>query len=59
MTIFMKLIFSALLIFNAYLFATINDATRADIIHQSELLPARIGEVMKMIDVAIQQRADS
>jgi len=59
MTIFMKLLFSVLMLFNLYLFITINDSTRADIIYQSELIPARISEVMEMIDVAIQERANS
>ena len=59
MTIFMKLLFTILMLFNLYLFITINDSTRADIIHQSELIPARIGEVMEMIDIAIQERANS
>ena len=52
MTIVMKLIFSVLLII------TIGDATRADIINQTKLIPARIGDVIETVGVAIQERAE-
>uniref|UniRef100_A0A6M3X648 Uncharacterized protein n=1 Tax=viral metagenome TaxID=1070528 RepID=A0A6M3X648_9ZZZZ len=55
MTIFMKLIFSALMVFNLYLFATIGDTAKADIIHQSELIPSRISKVIEMVSASIQE----
>lgn len=53
-----RLFFTLLIIFNAYLFATIGDTTRADIIVQAELIPSRIGKVIEVVGVAIQERAN-
>lgn len=58
MTVTMKIIFSVLLILNAYLFATVGDATKADIMHQSELIPARIGNAIQIISMSFQERVN-
>ena len=58
MTIFMKLIFSALMVFNLYLFATIGDTAKADIVYQTQLIPTRISKMIQTIEVAIQDRAN-
>ena len=50
--------FTLLLILNAYLFATINDTARADIAYQAGQIPSRIGEVIEVVGMAIQERAD-
>lgn len=46
------------ILFNAYLFATIGDLTRADIAYQAGQIPTRIGKVIEMVGVAIQERAN-
>lgn len=58
MTVFMKIIFSVLLILNAYLFATVGDATKADIIQQTKLIPTRISNTIEVVSLAIQERRD-
>ena len=53
-----RITFTFVILFNAYLFATIGDTTRADIIVQAELIPSRIGKVIEVVGVAIQERAN-
>ena len=53
-----RIIFTFVILFNAYLFATINDTARADIAYQAKQIPSRIGEVIEVVGMAIQERAN-
>ena len=53
-----RFFFTLLLILNAYLFATINDTARGDIAYQAKQIPSRIGEVIEVVGMAIQERAN-
>ena len=53
-----RIIFTFVILFNAYLFATIGDTARGDIAYQTKQIPSRIGEVIEVVGMAIQERAN-
>ena len=54
--LFLFVVLSLLISFNVYLFSTVSGATRADIVYQTQLIPARIDKAVEIIGIAIQER---